>query len=360
MGGPQLILNGKGFTYHQITRKLFEPATPFEHATLGFCHAWLAGKEHFVFHTSGSTGPAKDIVFARNQLVASARMTQKALGLVEGDTSLVCLDTKFVAGQMMLVRGFVAGLNLVAVEPSANPFAKLDPHLKIDFIALVPYQLQAILKEGPRALDKVRVAIIGGAPVDLHLKTKLNAVKCEAYATYGMTETLSHIGLMRLNGPAPEDCYTALPGVKLEKDERGCLVIRTGYLEGPVVTNDLVKIGSPRQFRWLGRWDNIINTGGVKVVPEEIERQVEEIFVGNGITSRFFVTGLPDPVLGQKVCLIIESPPFAAGTLRQLQLGMKAALSKFEAPKETIFLDNFVETGSGKVNRPKTIHLLPT
>ncbi|MEQ9415321.1 MAG: AMP-binding protein [Cyclobacteriaceae bacterium] len=359
MSQSNIVINGKHFSYDQVINNSFDAATAFEHSTLSFCHDWLTEKKQFTLQTSGSTGTPKKITFSRDQMIASALMTRDALGLKNGDTAMVCLDTKYIAGQMMLVRSFVIGMNIIAMEPSSNPFTSIGLHQKIDFAALVPYQLENIVSNHPELMNKIRVAIIGGAPIESALKSKLQELKCETYATYGMTETLSHIGLMKLNGSNPPDCYTALPGVTIEKDERGCLVIQTDFLSEAVVTNDLVDILEVNQFKWLGRWDNIINTGGVKVIPEKIEKQLEDIFRSCDITSRYFITGLPDTRLGQKVCLLIESSPFDESTMLHLQSEMKAGLSRYELPREIKFIKRFKETETGKVNRLKTIHLFP-
>lgn len=359
MSPSNIVINGKSFTYDQIINNSFDTDTAFENNTLTFCHNWLSGKENFTLHTSGSTGEPKKITFSRDQMTASALMTQAALGLREGDTALISLDTKYIAGQMMLVRSFVVGMNIIATEPSSNPFNSVGLHQKIDFTALVPYQLENIMATHPKQLDNVRVVIIGGAAVDSSLKNKLRELRCDIYATYGMTETLSHIGLMKLNGSSSEDYYTTLPSVIIEKDARGCLVIKTNFLSEPVITNDMVDILASNQFKWLGRWDNIINTGGIKVIPEEIEKQLEEILHSCDIYSRFFISGFPDTSLGQKVCLIIESPPFDDNKMVYLQSKMKAGLSRYEIPKEIKFLESFKETETGKINRLQTVHLFP-
>lgn len=359
MNSSSIVVNGKGFSRDQIVNNSFDTVSSFEMSTLNFCRDWLMGKDQFTIQTSGSTGAPKKISFSRDQMIASARMTQAALGLEEGETALVCLDTKYIAGQMMLVRSLVIGLNIIAVSPSANPFESIDTNQKVDFIALVPYQLQAILDESPNRLDTVRIAIIGGAPVAASLRERLTAVKCAIYATYGMTETLTHIGLMQLNGDNSQDYFTTLPDVEIQKDDRGCLIIRTSFLTGPITTNDLVELNLPNEFKWLGRWDNVINTGGVKVIPEKIEKQIEGIFRSLNITPRFFIAGRPDLHLGLKISLVIEGKPFNEDVQRHLQSEMKRLLDKYEIPKEIKFLEKFVQTETGKINRPKTIHLFP-
>lgn len=353
-----ITVNDKHYTQDQIINGTFETSTVFEKSTLAFCRSWLTGQTEFTLQTSGSTGIPKKISFTRDQMAASAAMTQAALNLKAGDTALVCLDTKYIAGQMMLVRCFVTGMNIIAVEPTANPLEKVDAIRKINFTALVPYQLQNILSTHQAQFDDIDTAIIGGAPVDNLLKEKLQGVKCKVYATYGMTETLSHIGLMNLNNTVT-DYFSALPGVEIGKDDRGCLIIKTDFLNVPVITNDLVDIKNNDQFRWLGRWDNVINTGGIKVMPEKLESQLEAILHQCGVENRFFISGLPDANLGQRICLVIESSPMHTSDLDQLRKEMKTNLAKYEVPKEIRFIEKFVQTETGKVNRLKTINLYP-
>ncbi len=359
MGHPMLTINGNVFSPDQIVNESVDPATPFEKSTLHFCRDWLKGNSSFTLHTSGSTGAPKSITFTRDQMIASARMTQAALGLNQNDTALVCLDTNYIAGQMMLVRCFVVGMKIIAVEPTANPFENLEQGQQIDFVAMVPYQLQHVINSNEHVLNQIRIAIVGGAPLDSQLKSKLMDYTCQLYATYGMTETISHVALQKINGPFASGSFKALPGVALRTDERGCLVISTSFLDNDIVTNDLVELINESEFKWSGRWDNIINTGGVKVIPEKIEIQLEEIFGKLGVTNRFFIFGIPDQNLGQKVSLWIEGDPFSDMIQGKFLQELKVMISKYEIPKEIKFVKAFQETATGKVNRAKTVNLFP-
>jgi O-succinylbenzoic acid--CoA ligase len=255
--------------------------------------------------TSGSTGVPKKISFRRDQMISSARMTEKALNLKPNDSALVCLDTQYVAGQMMLIRSFVTGMNIIGTTPSANPLLEVSKNEKINFAAFVPYQLQAILNSSPDRLNQINVAIIGGAPIDSTLKQELSNGKCKLYATYGMTETISHIALMKLNGENPSPYYSVLPEITIRQDKRNCLVIKADFLDEEIITNDIVELIDNDQFNWIGRWDNVINTGGIKVVPEKIEKAIALAFGQSKLTNRFFVTGINDQQLGQRIrCLL--------------------------------------------------------
>ncbi|MBI3482279.1 MAG: AMP-binding protein, partial [Bacteroidetes bacterium] len=300
---PSLNLNGKTFSFEEL-KSIFpeESQSEFEKTTLKFCKAWLTGQKEFTINTSGSTGTPKEIRLKRGAMEVSAQMTINALHLKTGDTALVCLDTKYIAGQMMLVRSLVLGMNLIAVEPSANPFDNIDQ--PIDFTALVPYQLENILNQSPENLDSVRCAIIGGAAVSNSLKEKIKKTKCTVYATYGMTETISHVALQKLNGPDLQEYFEALENVRFRVDERGCLCIKANHLDREIITNDLVTLISSQKFKWLGRIDNVINSGGIKIIPEKIESVLEKIFDSLQIKKRFFVAGLPDEKLGQRVVAV--------------------------------------------------------
>ncbi len=363
MSSNQFWLNLNGVTYtsdHLKAGSFKSNINSFEQSTLNFCCEWLTNRQEFQLHTSGSTGTPKNIIITRKQMEASARLTIKALHLKPNYNALICLDTKYIAGQMMLVRSFVLGMNIVAVDPTSNPFKKIHLTQSLDFAALAPYQVQTILNSPSRSrLDALKCAIIGGAPLDLITKKELLSIGCECYATYGMTETISHIALQRLNGEHVQDHFEVLDEIEIGQDERGCLVIRAGYLGNKIITNDLIEIINTNKFRWLGRWDNIINSGGVKIMPEKIEVAVQEIFDSLELTNRFFVAGLPDEKLNQKVSLIIEGTHFAKDLLSRLEKGLREKMDRYEKPREIKFITTFKQTETGKVMRAETLHLIP-
>lgn len=308
-----------------------------------FCQEWLQGKSTFTITTSGSTGTPKTIELRREQMIASAKKTIQALDLREGMTSLVCLDVNFIAGKMMIVRSLLAGMKMIVVEPIANPLSNLDPS-KIDFAAFVPYQLSAILASNESA--NVGRIILGGAPISHELLSQIKRIDSAVYATFGMTETLSHIALQQLNGPHAKDYFEVLEGIDISVDDRQCLVIKADYLNDVVVTNDVVELLNKKHFRWLGRWDNVINTGGVKVMPEKIEKEIDLLMLDN----KYFVASLPHEQLGQQVVLVFEGM-LTADQERMVMERLKERLSKYEAPKQVRYCAEFITTPTQKINR---------
>ena len=352
-----ILLDGREVRMESILSGTEIPRSDFDASTFSFISLWLKGATSFVQQTSGSTGTPKAITLTREQMIASAEMTASALGLKAGDRALVCLSPEYIAGKMMIVRCFVTGMKIIAVTPSANPFLTIASDQPIDFAALVPYQIQDIIaSEKSDWLNHVKTIIIGGAPLSTEMEEKLRHFNCKIFATYGMTETISHIALRRINGPDASEYYSTLPGIGIELDDRKCLVIKASQFPQKIITNDLVEITSPKQFKWLGRWDNVINTGGLKVIPEKIESEIEKIFNELKINQRFFVSGEPDEKLGRKVVLIVEGT-LKAGDLQNLKKAMGRILLHYEVPREVYSGISFIHTENGKINRKATVNL---
>ena len=369
-----LTLNGRFYSADELRtwdeRQATSELTEQERATLDFSRAWLTGQERFTVRTSGSTGPPKPITLTREQMEASARLTGQALGLTPGDRALVCLPVRYIAGRMMLVRGFVLGLELTVVEPASQPFAALPRDARFHFTALVPLQLQTILDaaDGPSRLEGMKAILVGGGPVSQALERRLQAIQSPVYHTYGMTETVTHVALRRLNGPQASPAFRPLPGVELEVDERGCLTVRGPMTRDRLLhTNDRVTLRPDGSFLWLGRVDNVINSGGVKVPVEEVERAVEEALLAlaegkpelAGLAERrFLVAGLPDPRLGQAITLILEGEPLPPPVIGLLGEALAARLPRYHAPRAIHTLPRFAETATGKIQRQETLQLL--
>jgi O-succinylbenzoic acid--CoA ligase len=348
-----IILNGKEISLKEILLGNISPQSEFEQHTLNFIKEWLTGAKIFSIKTSGSTGIPKILNITREQMIHSAVMTITALGLKKGDTALVCLNTQFIAGRMMLVRSLVGQMKIVALDPSSNPLS--NNVQRFDFIALVPLQLQAILySENKNRLDYIKAILIGGARVDESQLKTIKTIKSPIYATYGMTETISHIALQKINEQPEESYFTTLPGIKINTDQRGCLVINAPYLYDTVITNDLVKVHSDKTFSWIGRWDNVINTGGIKVSPEKIECEIQQIMDSLKMNQTFLVSGISDHVLGEKIILIIEGKTDKKNWGKILTL-CKQTFSKYEIPKEIFTLEKFIYTKNEKIDRKATL-----
>lgn len=336
------------------------PQTAYETETLAFCRAWLSNQAEFVLQTSGSTGTPKSITLTRTQMRASAHLTGRTLGLQAGDAALVCLNTRYVAGVMMLVRGLELGLPMTVVEPAGNPLTGVDPgQTQFRFTAFVPLQLQTILEQSIDnlpILNGMKAVLIGGAATSPALEQALQIIEAPVFATYGMTETVSHIALRRLNGPDRSDCFTALDGVDLGTDERGCLHITsaaTNFVR--VQTNDVVELTDSASFRLLGRADRVINSGGVKVQPEQIEQIIENELASVGALGRLFLAGLPDERLGQRVVLFCENWQPDADQWQLIREAVRVQVGPYAVPKEAIAVKQFVETPTGKIDRTQTI-----
>ncbi len=313
----------------------------------------MNGAESFQLQTSGSTGDPKKIIITREQMIGSASLTERALSLKADDTALLALDPVFIAGKMMIVRSFVTGLRMYAVEPSSNPLEKLPPEISIDFAAMVPLQVKTILEsKHPQMIERVKTCIIGGAPLDKTTEEKLKHFNSSFYQTYGMTETISHIALKNLKSEDP--VYNILPGITISTDNRRCLVIRAPFLKEEVVTNDVVEIFNSNTFQWIGRWDNIINSGGVKVSAEKLEEAIGKIFTRLEIHQPFFVYGAPDERFGERVVLVVQSPAPVASSLANAIHSLEHTFSPYSLPKELYEAPGFVFTSTMKVNRRDT------
>ena len=350
-----LLVNQRGVAFIDILEEKVNALSHFESSLFGFIREWMLGKTSFIQQTSGSTGKPKSITITRAHMLASAGLTRDALTLRPGETSLVCLDPAFIAGKMMLVRSFLVDLKIVAAEPSSNPFATIPDETAIDFTALVPLQVHNITRS-PQAfrLDTTRNIIVGGAPLSNGVASELRRFKGNIFSTYGMTETVSHIALWKVNGNQSGQRFYPLPGVTLDLDERGCLVLTVPFLPSPVITNDLVELFDDGGFEWLGRADNIINTGGIKVIPEKIEKAIADQFKAQDIENRFFIAGVPDEVLGSKVVLLIEGH---VGDLikEKLMAAIQNNFDRYEKPKAIYDDLSFVFTENGKIDRRQTL-----
>jgi O-succinylbenzoic acid--CoA ligase len=311
-----------------------------------FLKEWANEKDYVIGQTSGSTGTPKTIRLSKKAMIASAIRTNQFFQLKKGDNVLLCLSANYIAGKMMIVRAIVGGLNLVAAPPSSAPGWEGT----VAFAAMVPLQVQTLLatEEGKKRLASIDKLLIGGSPASESLERELCDLPVNAYLSYGMTETVSHIALCRMEkNSAKEKIYHALPDIAFSSDERNCLIIRAPYLQPePFVTNDVVTLHSETSFSWLGRWDNVINSGGIKFFPEKIERKIAGL-----LAARFYVTSLPDTLLGQRIVLKIESQPWSDAEKKSFLRQAALLLSTYEIPKQILFVNKFEETGTGKIKR---------
>jgi O-succinylbenzoic acid--CoA ligase len=255
---------------------------------------------------------------------------------------------------MMIVRSLVTGLEIVAVDPSSKPMENVTQ--RIDFAAMVPLQVHDLLHDGGSAFQNVHTLIIGGGRIADDDIRRIKDLRCRFFATYGMTETVSHVALQQLNDVDASPYFKALPGITFSLDARGCLTIHWPAFGGPIVTNDLVELVNNETFTWLGRWDNVINSGGRKIIPENLETAIAMALGQAGYNVRFFISSVPDARLGNKVIIVIEGD-HTDHICSNLRTVLQSSLQSFEVPKEFFACPAFVETQTGKINRRATLAL---
>ncbi|MDO6738041.1 AMP-binding protein [Wenyingzhuangia sp. 2_MG-2023] len=412
------LLNGEAF---ETPLELISYSEGISDDLYWFLQEWFSDSETLIVQTSGSTGTPKLVAIKKEFMENSAKATSSFLKLGAETKALCCLSTQYIAGKMMVIRALTLGWELDVMEPNGNPLE--DIFESYDFCAMVPMQVKASLWD----LHLVKKLLIGGGVVSEGLQEALQNVSTQCFASYGMTETVSHIAVKKLNcfaestlssseqhistslddqevekiqlevfersreagltnsnennniftplddqrinkaqikvfersreaDPKKESTfrreglnshYVLLPNITISQDNRDCLIINAPLLsEEEVVTNDIVKIHSETEFEWLGRFDNVINSGGVKLHPEQIEKELSKV-----IGQRFFVAGIKDETLGEKLILIVEGENT---DLNFTQLN----LSKYELPKEIYFLPQFIETKTNKIQRQQTLALL--
>ena len=320
-----------------------------------FLDEWNNPSPTVLVHTSGSTGKPKPMLVEKRRMEASARITCRFLGLHEGDTALLCMPLDYIAGKMMVVRALTCGLRLVSTEPKGTP--EWDGF--IDFAAMVPLQVYNLLNDpaGRQRLRQIRHLIIGGGAIDDALARQLADFPHHVWSTYGMTETLSHIALRRLNGPDASDWYTPFDGVTLSLTADGCLVINAPAVhDGPLVTNDIAECNTTlskrerstlnascatQRFRILGRKDNVICSGGIKIQIEEVERRLRP-----HLHVPYIITKAPDEKLGEQVVLLTESK--AVG---DVLAACRLHLPKYWVPRRILSVDRLPLTETGKPAR---------
>ncbi len=331
-------LNGFSFTKDDLLRVAYsfiKEGENYEKPLGIFILDWFDPKPYLEMNTSGSTGAPKIIRVDKQAMVNSALATGDFFGLQPGQKVLHCLPTDYVAGKMMFVRAFILGLDMEFVAPSSHPLESVKG--SFDFCGMVPLQAKNSMND----LHRIKKLIIGGAKVTKTLEQELVKVPSQIYETYGMTETITHIAAKRIGASA----FTVLPNVKITTDDRHCLVIDAHKISGEkIVTNDLVELISDTQFVWKGRFDNVINSGGIKLIPEQIEEKL-----ASSISNCFFVYGQADELLGEKLVLFVE------GESMPIDESIFEVLDKYEKPKEIVFISEFKRTATGKVIRDQSI-----
>lgn len=305
-----------------------------------FLAEWNNSSPTLEVRTSGSTGIPKRMMVRKDQMVNSARLTCDFLGLKKGDKALLCMPLPYIAGKMMVVRSLVAELDLIVREPSGHPLA--DINFPIRFAAMIPLQVYNTLQvpEERERLCQIDILIIGGGSIDKDLEEQIRQLPNQVYSTYGMTETLSHIALRRLNGPDASDYYIPFSSVKLSLSPDKALVIDAPLVTNELLTtNDVAELLPDGRFRIMGRRDNIINSGGIKVQIESVEEQLRTI-----LSKDFAITSVPDPKFGEVIVLLTT-------TCEKIQKISFDCLPKYQRPKHLLTVNAIPHTETGKIDR---------
>jgi O-succinylbenzoic acid--CoA ligase len=323
-------------------------------AVLDFCDAWLTGVQEFEIFTSGSTGTPKRITWSRELMQWSIQNTATALSLEKDMHALLCMDPSKAGGKMMLARALELGMSLEVIEPSRDPLREAQSKF-LNFAAMVPLQLQHLIKENRLAeLEKIEKLIIGGARLNDESLMAIQSIDTEIFATYGMTETASHIALQRLNGEKRQDAFHPLPGVKIQADENGCALIQTPFHHA-LHTHDLVTVNEDGSFLIHGRLDNMVNSGGIKISMEKVEDAIDKALTALKLNfMNFCAYKKSDPEYGEALIAIFEGDKFEEKELMDLRSELRKTLLKFEQPKEFYFAKKLAYTSSGKIDRARS------
>ena len=308
-----------------------------------FLQEWQNDEPTVWVHTSGSTGTPKPMQVEKERMRASARLTCSFLGLKEGDSALLCMPLQYIAGKMVVVRSLVAGLRLLPVAPCGHPLKDLEEIPT--FAAMIPMQVYNTLQvpDEKDKLKKIKHLIIGGGAIDDALGRALKDFPNQVWSTYGMTETLSHIALRRLNGTEASDWYTPFDSVSIRLSEEGTLIIHAPKIcRDELITNDIAEINHEGKFRILGRKDNIINSGGVKIQIEQVEATLKK-----HLDLPFQITARKDAKFGEIVVILYNKVENEAKIRRICEEKLPA----YWVPKVYLPVEELPLTGTGKPDR---------
>lgn len=335
-----IIINRVSFSKNEI-----EKSNKLPQEIKQFLNEWFNEKDYIISKTSGSTGKPKEIKLKKQHMLNSALSTVHYLNVKPNSTFLLALPVAFIAGKMMLIRGMLVNANIILTEPNLTP--KLPLNKTIDFAAFTPIQIENLIHEQANLVKKIHKIIIGGAPLKTSLEKQLLELNTNCYETFGMTETITHIALRKIG----EKSFNTLPNISIDSGENNELIIHAPHLGiEELKTNDIIQKITSTEFKWIGRKDFIINSGGLKINPEELESQLAKELT----STAFFVHKKPHPLLGEACTLIYNRNLLEE---KDIQKAIKKIASNLR-PKELIPVDELIFTNTGKINRVETFKLL--
>lgn len=344
------------FSYNEIATGKFSVLDEYLSYTLNFCKDWLSGTSHFAFTTSGSTGAPKAIIADREHMLISARGTIKAVQLTPEEHVYLCISSKMIGGAMMLVRAMELGCDVSIVSPSSNPIETLDENHLFTFVSFVPMQVFEVQSDESiqRKLNRFKHILLGGAPANENTLLALSKLSCDVWQTYGMTETLSHIALRRVG---KDKYYKVLEGVHIKKDESNCLCISSPITDNQwLLTNDVINLIDDMHFELVGRIDDVINSGGIKIFSYDVEHAIIEKMNNLEIAPKpMFVCRKPDEKYGESVVVVMMGEKLSDEVLEQLKEHCRISLGKYAAPRHFYFANEFEKLESGKLDKKSTL-----
>ena len=315
-----------------------------EHEVFDFLRAWWGSESFMPAETSGSTGSPKSIQLEKQFMTSSAVTTGSYFNLKVESTALLCLPLQYIAAKMMLVRALVNNWNIEIIAASIQP--KI-PETEFDFCSFTPMQMEKLLANDPEAVERIKIILLGGAAVNSSLHKKIERLNSAVYLSYGMTETASHVAIRKLNGRNATEHFHSTGEFKFSSDHRQCLSISHEQSAQQWQTNDTVEILNEKEFKLLGRIDNVINSGGLKIQPEEIES-----ILSNHFEFPFYISSRKDQLLGEKLILVAEGELDAQHIQQQIDKIFNG-LPASKKPKEILVLNKLERTANDKIIRRK-------
>ncbi|BBA17286.1 AMP-binding protein [Blattabacterium cuenoti] len=331
-----------------ILKKQNEKNNNWKKSIFSFLKDWFNNKPIILSLSSGTTGIPKILSLRKEHMYKRAVRTVEFLKLNKkrGIKGLLCLSPDFIASKMFLVRAIIFKWKIYCTPPSSNPLKNIKEYF--DITSMVPVQVFFSLKY----LKYIKIVLIGGYSISIFLEKKLKNISTICYATYGMTETSGHIAMKKVNGSNRSTFYKSFKDIILSVDDRNCLkIFSTCCMDSFLQTNDIVHMISENTFTWIGRYDNVINSGGIKIIPELIEKEIS-FFIP--YEKRFFISSIPDKILGEKIVLVIEGKPFSLHIPDSIFNGNK----KFYKPKNIFFISHFTKNLLSKFRRKEIMKKL--
>lgn len=325
-----------GVTYHHCSEQVIQEIE-------SIITDWRSLKNEVQVYTSGSTGKPRLIKHARNQVIASAERTNSFFNLTATSSVLLCISPQTIGGKMVIIRALVGNYEVHCVQAQKNPFVQLPANLNVDFASLVPYQLTEIVATDPNLLKRVGKILIGGANLPAFLEETCAQIHDNCFVGYGMTETISHIALRKLNNPY----YSVLEGVNITQLNNETIINDSKIRVENLVVSDIIESLNEQQFKWIGRSDFVINSGGIKIHPEQLES-----IVSTYIATPFIISSIDDQQLGE-CCVLVSETPISDELFKNIQDACSNAFGNYYQPKKVI-IASVSYLINGKIDRIKT------